>query len=773
MSVSLKNNDNRPTLALIFILFVVLFFSIIISYSNSVYSPFVLDDYHSFISDPRAYVHNVSLHSLLELKNTTFGYSRIIPQITFAIDHLLNRGSIIQYHITNITIHILTAIAVFFLTKALLEIPLTQKRTNTFFSTISFSFFVALLWALNPIQTNAVTYIVQRMASLCAFFYISSVAFYIHARLSNQPKRELLFCASALFAAAAFFSKENSATLPVTLLLVEFTLIAPDTLPRWLKNISPQKWLLLILFCFLLLPLLFPTWQQIIKGYDTRPFTLAERLLTELRVVAWYLSLLVLPLPSRMCLDHEFAVSTSLFSPVTTSFAMAFHLTLLLVAIKNYRKRPLLSVGIAWFYINLAIESTFVPLELVFEHRLYLPSFGFFLVLMYSYDTLCYKLDKSEIPDLKKMSILLLIMLAATSSLLTTLRNNDWKDSLSIYHDTVTKYPLNPRAAGNYALALSRVGLYDESSKMAKKSINLGRKNLETYITSSNILLNNLIQQGKKDELLEWADKTIKGINSDLNGIGYYGLMLSIGNAYEINEHYDKALSAYQKGIKFFSPFTTDLHPSVTILYNAISNLFSDIATNPDKQKQLQWTGDKNDVNFRLIDFSLRIRRYEMAQHLIESTLKTYPDNEKLISYRHLLDTQLAKNHQAVQKADIQNHQPYKDNFSYRLCMDLISFISRRYQPLAGYPLYFLIRKADNISNNDPFTKTALAKWFLDNNKPQEALFVINELVRVHSDFPPGLQIAAKTYLQNGQSEKAITVYRHLLEVYPGFRPKT
>jgi len=768
MSALNKITSHRSSASSRLLLFATLCLAIAISYSNSIYSPFVLDDYRSFITDPRAYIRDFSLHSLLELKNTTFGYNRVIPQITFAIDHLLNRGSMLQYHLTNIIIHALTAIAIFFLTTGILATPAGRERHH-FFSSTFFAFFVALLWALNPVQTNAVTYIVQRMASLCALFYITAVACYLHARLTdNRIKRVMFFAATAFFSLAAFLSKENSATLPVTFCLAEFILISPAPLHRWFKGISLRKWLMLAFFILLMLPLLSQPWQHIVNGYDIRHFTLKERLLTELRVVAWYLSLLALPLPGRMCLDHDFTISSSLFSPATTFLSLLFHITILVAAIKKHRELPLLSFGIAWFYLNLAIESTFVPLELVFEHRLYLPSVGFFLILMYGYDFLCQRIDGRQHPDFKKMALLFLVMLASASSLLTTLRNNDWKDSLTIYHDDVIKYPQNPRAAENYALVLGRAGRYDESIAMAQKSISLGKKNHENYIDASSIILNNLALQGKTDDLLKAADRTIAELDPDMNAIGFQVLMLAIGHAYETNGKYDKALTSYQKGIKFISPYTNDFHPDITSLYKAIIDLFNDIDNNAAKKELLQWSGDENDVSYRLIDLSLATRRYGMAKLLIDKTLDAHPNDAKATEYRRRLDSQLRKNDLAARDSDIRNHQLDRNNFLYRCYMGTISFIAKRYRPLAGLPLYILIKKVQNLVPDDPFIETALIKWSLANDKSDQALAVSEQLAKKTPDFVPGLEAIAATYLRLEQPNKAAIVYQHLLDLYPG-----
>ena len=113
---------------------------------------------------------------------------------------------------------------------------------------------------------------------------------------------------------------------------------------------------------------------RILSGYKFRDFTLPQRMLTELRVVIFYISLLLWPQPSRLNLDHDFAISYSLVDPLTTLISFAIIIILIAAAILIARREPLLSFGILWFFGNLVIESSVIGLELVFEHRNYLPS---------------------------------------------------------------------------------------------------------------------------------------------------------------------------------------------------------------------------------------------------------------------------------------------------------------------------------------------------------------------------------------------------------------
>ena len=157
---------------------------VFLSYANTLYSPFVLDDMHSFVEEPNVYMHEFSYDSFSKLSSTGFGKARLIPLLTFSLNHYLAKGGMPIYHVTNIAIHLLAVLAVFWLINTLLITPVGSAALKGI-PAVYFSFFAAALWALNPVQTNGVTYIVQRMTSISALFYIASLTAYIRGRLAG------------------------------------------------------------------------------------------------------------------------------------------------------------------------------------------------------------------------------------------------------------------------------------------------------------------------------------------------------------------------------------------------------------------------------------------------------------------------------------------------------------------------------------------------------------------------------------------------------------
>jgi hypothetical protein len=258
----------------------------------------------------------------------------------------------------------------------MLRLPALQGRYSD--REYSIALLAVFFWATNPIQVSAVTYIVQRMALLAALFSIMAMYFYLKARVATARKSRLAFftlCACSML--LAFASKENAAMLPVSLLLFDLFLLQGVTPASIKKNL---KMIILPLLALGVLVLLYGQAGFLLGGYENRPFTIGERLLTQPRVLLKYVGLLLYPLESRLTLFHDVTKSTGLFTPWTTLPAIITVAGFITIGLLLGRRRPLLGYCILFFFINHLIEGSIIPLELIYEHRNYLPSLLFFVI---------------------------------------------------------------------------------------------------------------------------------------------------------------------------------------------------------------------------------------------------------------------------------------------------------------------------------------------------------------------------------------------------------
>lgn len=731
-----------------------------LSYGNSLYSPFALDDYNVFVESSDIYVHDFSWQSIKQLSNTPFGKGRLIPIITFAIDGRLGQGNIFQFHVTNILIHILATTALFVFLTGLMKTSRARQALEVI-GPGHYCLFVSALWALSPVQTNAVTYLVQRMASLVSLFYLSSLAFYIYARLSTSIfRRVILFMGSVFCAILAFFSKENWATLPLAALLIEWIFLSPD-LPRRIR--TALKWrhvVLLIIFMALLLPLGAKPWQDLTSSYDIRHFTLGERLLTEARVVVFYISLLALPLPGRLNLDHDFPVSHSLLAPPTTLLSILLLAGLLGLAFRYRNRWRLVAFGFFWFFLHLLIESTVIPLELIFEHRLYLSSPGFFMATLSIMDLAVARLQKrKQIADLRTVVLLFLVLFSSFSALLTTLRNHDWRDLLTLYSDCAEKSPNKPRAHVNLGVALTRAGKSEECREAMKKAIALGQIGNEEFVRAATNIVASYVQENRPEDAITKGQEYLKAIRTGLNGAGLSAFMYNLAVAYTLKDHFTEAYEVYSMGF---------LHgKDEPFLFDGLKRLLIKANQDANGREQLQLSGDEIEVPMRMAVLMVNLRKYDRARMFLEQAEKFDPDDKRVRSIRAELTEITEKNHQATTRSDISSDMACTTSTSVRNLLWLAEFIVEQYAPLRSQAGHIL-ETANQMEPANPFVSASKARWHLAMNQPEAAVKTAEALIPRYPDFPPLLEVAGNSYLAINRPDKAAMVFTHLLSIYPG-----
>jgi len=292
------------------------------------------------------------------------------------------------------------------------------------------------------------------MNSMATLLYLLALILYIRGRLSSETwVRGLLWSVSLAVWILAIETKEIAVTLPVILFLYEWFFLQ-DLSRNWLRSkLTHIVFVILLLtlvahFCLGSLPL-----DVIGESYRERDFTMGQRVLTQSRVVVLYLSLLVLPLPSRLNLLHPIAVSSSPTDPITTLLSFIAIFALLGLAVAAARKHRILSFCILWFFIHLAIESSIIGLEMVFEHRLYLPMVGFSLLTAVLLSSYRYRGWKWQ-PYVAMLVVLLL-------GIGTVARNRDWQDRTTLWKDVISKNPKSFRAYYNLASEQRSLGRTD------------------------------------------------------------------------------------------------------------------------------------------------------------------------------------------------------------------------------------------------------------------------------------------------------------------------
>ena len=449
-------NDQSPINARHCRLFFLISALLLLCYGNSFTASWQMDDRPNILKNPRIQMSAITPGQIWTSMNAQPGSGKLyrpVACLTLALNWYFGKDNVFGYHAVNWLIHLGTSWLLYLTISLLLRTP----RVNGHFTEEEIRFVAvsaALFWALNPVQTQAVTYIVQRMASMAGFFSLLAIYYYLRARLSEAiGRRQILFAASGAGYLLAILSKENSVILPLSIPVFEFfffhvTKVSTAAYKKIFFILITGSFLSLLAI-FALQPDFF---EHIQKYYNLRPYTMLERVLTEQRILLFYLTQLFFPHPDRLSIAHDFPLSTSLFTPWETAAAILVNVLLIVLALLAGRKHPFLALAILFYYLNHLVESTIVPLELVFEHRNYLPSFFLFIPIALLLVELVRKVRHNTI--LLTLLMVLLATVFAAEGYATYLRNKAWKTEQSLWLDALRKAPNSDRPLAVLALQL-------------------------------------------------------------------------------------------------------------------------------------------------------------------------------------------------------------------------------------------------------------------------------------------------------------------------------
>jgi tetratricopeptide (TPR) repeat protein len=510
---------------------------VIFIYADTLTSPFIFDDRNNIEENPHIRISQITLKGLASAAFDSPLQKRPVAYISFALNYYLHGYNVVGFRLLNIIIHVISGILLYFFIQATFRTPALQSD-DTHAKWISF--FAAAIWLVHPLQTQSVSYIVQRMNSLAAMFYILSFLLYVHFRMNPQKRSKGWLLSGCILAGIlALGSKQNAASLPFFIILYEWYFFGNLNL-KWLKGHIPGLAAFLLLLAIIALIYLgADPLDKILAAYEIRNFTPIQRILTELRVVIFYISLFLWPHPSRLNLDHDFALSYSLTDPITTLFSMLAIAVLMALAVITAKNQRLISFCILWFLGNLVIESSIFALEIVFEHRLYLPTMMCSLIIV----LLVYRWAKP-----KWLKTVIVCALAIVGCAWTYERNQVWRDRITIWEDCVKKSPQKARPYNNLGAALADEGHYDEALAHYHKALEINPYYPNAYANLGFILA----KQGKVEEGITQLFKALQIKPNDYETLSNLGVALLMQNRYaeaakylskalEINPHFAKA----------------------------------------------------------------------------------------------------------------------------------------------------------------------------------------------------------------------------------------
>jgi tetratricopeptide (TPR) repeat protein len=534
-SVTFTHFFTRMRTALLLSGLVVLVFVI---YSNSLNGPFIFDDMSNMEYNSHIRLARLTFDGLKQAVFESPASHRPVANISFALNYFFHGENTFGYHLVNILVHATAGIFLYFFIKITLRTPaLCSKFENQKW----IAFITVLIWLVHPVQTQSVTYIVQRMNSLAAMFYVLALFFYAKGRLSQTPRnRWLWFGGCALAGILSFGSKQTAATLPFFVLLYEWYFFQDLSWP-WLKrHFLPVAGVMILLGALALTYLGVHPLETILSGYDSRDFTPLQRVLTQFRVVIFYISLLMFPHPSRLNLDRDFSLSHSLIDPFTTLLCLAAIAALVALACYLAKKYRLVSFSILWFLGNLVIESSVIGLEIIFDHRTYLPSM-----------LLCLPAVAWLYPHLwrKWLGIGALAAVVTVFSFWTYERNGVFRDQITIWGDCVAKSPKKARPYNNLGIFLMKKGRIEEAQANFQRALQLKPEYASAHVNLGAVYA----RQRKYEKALTHYSEALRHRHNVPEA--HY----SMGNALVLLGRIDEALGHYQNALEI-EPDYADVH---------------------------------------------------------------------------------------------------------------------------------------------------------------------------------------------------------------------
>lgn len=533
----------------------------LLAYSNTFHVPFQWDedtfikqnpfikDLGYFLDPSRAHGH--ALYGALK--------SRYIGYLTFALNYAMGGLDVTGYHVFNLLVHILNAFLVYALARLSFNTPFLKE--GALHQKAPFiALFSGLLFVSHPVQTEAVTYIFQRLASLAALFYLLSITAYVKSRLSTGKSSFIFYVISLASAILSMKTKENAFTLPVVIVLFEFLFFAGPVRKRLIRMIP-------LLLTLLIIPVTLASVHkpagEIIGNIapTTRGYSGLSRgdyLLTELPVIITYIRLLFFPVNQN--LDYDYPVYRSFLAhPVVLSF-LALMMVLFLALILYVRSRTgardgrLAAFGILWFFITLSVESSIVPIPVVIdEYRLYLPSVGAFLAVVTGAGLMLEKLRKEKFRQIIAAFLFIVPLLFAV---MTYARNVTWATKVSLWEDVVRKSPSLAYPHNNLGVAYMEQGRFDDAAREFLSALAIKPDHASAY--------NNLGLIYTRHNMLNEAEQAFQ--NALRLKPDYAKAYNNLGVVFARQGRYDAAMKAFQNALRYKSD-VVDAYNNIGLLY--------------------------------------------------------------------------------------------------------------------------------------------------------------------------------------------------------------
>lgn len=589
---------------------------------------FIFDDYPIFAENPAIHISGWQWHEWRQVWSWSHtNIQRPFAMLTFALNYALG-NEWFGFKLTNLLIHLLNTVLVLLLTRRLLLASwLTHETVDSVRQERRIGYWalaIAFAWAIHPLQVSTVMYVVQRMEMLGFTFALLALLAYWRARQEQLAGRRawpwlLMF---AVLIGAGYYAKETAVLVPGYAMLIELTLLRFEAAKAGIA----RAWkIFYIAGCAAaisaLLFYVIPHFSQP-ANFAGRGFTVWERELTQLRVLPMYLYWYIMPLPSHLSFYYDsYPISTDLLHPATTLLGGSLLLGLLGLAIAVHQRRPLLALGIGWFFVSQALTSSPVPLELVFEHRNYPALLGISLAYADLFFVAANRFDP-------RVAVLVASVVLMNFGLLTFIRSSIWGDRLFLTQTLSEDNPSSARAAYDLARRYMFMAHNDPNSPLYSLSVKELRR-ASTLPSASPmaeeaLILINADHHDQPDVPALWKSFFEKLENRPLGPEAYMALdkltMERLGGKADIDAR--QLAHAYEITIK--------RNPSRANLHAAYAELADTVLHEPDLaivhwQEALKLDKDVAGYSKQLAGYLLENHRNQEARAVIDQAWQLQP----------------------------------------------------------------------------------------------------------------------------------------------------
>ena len=463
-------------------------------YQPGLYGDYIFDDLSNITANSALEIKVLSWQAIRDAAISSFSgpLKRPISMLTFAFNaSTTGFGAPLFFKLTGLFVHLASGLAVFWLAGLLLSRFRLLTNAPTVPSGPDWTrLLITGIWLLHPLNLSGVLYIVQRMTTLSALFAFLAVALYCKARQRIERSQSygwiLIGVVFFVFLPLSALSKENGVLIPVLLLVVELTAFDYKSLQRADRiRLGLLGLFALIVPALLVIAAILMKESRLMGGYEMRDFNMYERILTQGRVLWHYIGMVILPTNASLGLYHDdVATSKGILSPMTTLLSWGGIIGLWMIALFTKRRNPALTFGVFWFFGGHLLESTVLPLEMVHEHRNYLPNFGLIFAACF------FIAERNLIVYWRRLIIFSLAAYMFLLAGVTFLRAEQWGNSISHAVYEAENHPNSERAQlqlGRMFMIMMidnpRIEYYAAAKEALEKSIRLSKISVTAHFS--------------------------------------------------------------------------------------------------------------------------------------------------------------------------------------------------------------------------------------------------------------------------------------------------